>query len=138
MGKKKIVIDTNNLISALGWEGKSRELIRRVIDKEFELVISIKQMNELKRVMNYPKLKFNENQKNKFLEIISEIATVIETEIELDVVDDPDDNMILECAIESGAEYIISGDDHLKKLKSFKNIKILPVSDFLVEMNNIT
>ena len=36
MGKKKIVVDTNNLISALGWEGKSRELIRKVIDKELE------------------------------------------------------------------------------------------------------
>jgi len=35
MGKKKIVIDTNNLISALGWEGNSRDLLRKVIDKEY-------------------------------------------------------------------------------------------------------
>lgn len=133
MGKKKIVIDTNNLISALGWEGKSRELIRKVIDKEFELVISVKQMKELKRVMNYPKFNFTDDQKKKFLEIISEIARIIDTKLELNVVDDPDDNMILECAIESEADYIISGDEHLKKLKTFKNIKIMSVSNFLKE-----
>ena len=33
MGKKKIVVDTNNLISALGWNGNSRELLRNIIDK---------------------------------------------------------------------------------------------------------
>ena len=41
--------------------------------------------------------------------------------------------MILECAIESEADYIISGDEHLKKLKTFKNIKIRSVSDFFKE-----
>ena len=42
MGKKKIVVDTNNLISALGWNGKSRELFFGVIDKKYELFISLK------------------------------------------------------------------------------------------------
>jgi predicted nucleic acid-binding protein len=42
MGAKKIVIDTNTLISAIGWNGKPRELFRQVIDKKFELQISIK------------------------------------------------------------------------------------------------
>ena len=66
MGKKKIVVDTNNLISALGWNGNSRELLRNIIDREFELFISKKQIEELKRVMDYPKLKFNEEQKPDF------------------------------------------------------------------------
>ena len=30
MGKKRIVLDTNVLISALGWEGKSKEIVDSV------------------------------------------------------------------------------------------------------------
>ena len=133
MGKKKIVIDTNNLISALGWKGNSRDLFNQVIEKKYELFMSIKLLDELKRVMDYPKFDFTEEQKNKLLQILSEISTIIETKIKLDIAEDPDDNMFIECALESGADYIISGDEHLKKLKKFKNIKIVSVSDFLKE-----
>lgn len=135
MGKKKIVIDTNNLISALGWEGNSKELFRKVIDKEYDMFISIKQLTELKRVMNYPKFSFTEEQKRKFLEILFEVATIVDTKSNLKVIkEDPDDNYLIECAVEVNADYIISGDEHLKKLREFKNIKIVPVSEFLKEV----
>jgi len=38
--------------------------------------------------------------------------------------EDPEDNKIIECAVESDAEYIISYDNHLLKLKEYKWIKI--------------
>jgi len=132
MGKKKIVVDTNNLISAFGWNGNSRELLRNIIDKEFELFISKKQIEELKRVMDYPKLKFNEEQKTRFLEILFQIANVVNTTLKIDVIkEDIEDNFLLECALEINADYIISGDEHLKKLKEYKNIKIVSVNEFL-------
>src|SRR3989338_3133050 len=131
MGKKKIVIDTNNLISALGWEGNSRDLLRKVIDKEYEFIISIKQLEELKNVLDYPKFRFSEDQKRKFLEIIFKIATVIKTKLKLDVCVDKKDNMFLECAVEGKADYLISGDDHLLRLKKFRNVKIVSVKEFL-------
>ena len=133
MGKKKIIIDTNNLISALGWEGNSRELVRKVIDKEYELCISLKQIAELKRVMDYPKFNFTESQKSIFLEILTEVARIVNTTTVLSVIEGPDDNMLLECGLEVKADYIISGDEHLKKLKEFKGIKIVNVKDFLDE-----
>jgi len=37
----------------------------------------------------------------------------------------------LECAISAKCDYIISGDRHLIKLGSYKNIKILGPTDFL-------
>ena len=132
MGKKKIVVDTNNLISALGWNGNSRELLRNIIDREFELFISKKQIEELKRVMDYPKLKFKEEQKTRFLEILFQIANVVNTTLKIEVIkEDIEDNFLLECAVEINADYIISGDEHLKKLKEYKNIKIVSVNEFL-------
>ena len=131
MGKKKIVIDTNNLISALGWEGNSRDLLRKVIDKEYQFIISIKQLEELKNVLDYPKFRFSEDQKRKFLEIIFKIAAVIKTKLKLDVCIDEKDNMFLECAVEGKADYLISGDGHLLRLKKFRNVKIVSVKEFL-------
>lgn len=132
MGKKKITIDTNNLISALGWEGKSRELILKVIDNKYELIISLKQISELKKVMDYPKFKFSEEQKKKFLKILFEISNIIDTKLKLNIVkEDPDDDIHLECGVEGKADCIISGDNHLLKIKKFRNIKIMNVNDFL-------
>jgi hypothetical protein len=133
MGKKKIIIDTNNFISNIGWKGNSRDLVQKVIDKEYELYISHKQIVELKKVMNYSKLGFTESQKQSFLELLTNIATIVNTKIIFNVTEDPDDNMFLECAFEVKADYIISGDEHLKKLKEFKGTKIVSVKEFLDE-----
>ncbi len=135
MGEKRVVIDTNNLISAIGWEGNSRNLLRKAINKEYELIISVKQIEELKRVMDYPKFKFDERQKKKFLEMIFEISTVIDAKTELKVADDKNDDMLIECAIEGKADFIISGDDDLLRLKEFKSVKIVSVRDFLESKN---
>lgn len=45
--------------------------------------------------------------------------------------EDPSDNKFLECAIEAHADYIISGDKHLKKLVEFEGIKIIDARKFL-------
>ena len=78
MGKKKVVLDTNILISTLGWKGKPREIFNRIIKGEFELMISTEQIEELSEAMNYPKLGFTEEQKLRFLTLVLEIANLIE------------------------------------------------------------
>ncbi|HJX06249.1 MAG TPA: putative toxin-antitoxin system toxin component, PIN family [Candidatus Nanoarchaeia archaeon] len=132
MGKEKIIVDTNILISAIGWEGKPRELFISIIDGKYELVISNKQLAEIRRVLNYPRLGFTKGQRNQFLKILFKIATVKETKTELRIIkEDPSDNMLLECAVEAGAKYVVSGDKHLKKLRKYKEILIIPVNEFL-------
>lgn len=138
MGKKKIVIDTNNYIAALGWKGKSRELLESVIDGEYELYISVKQLQEIKRVMEYPKFAFSAEQKKRFLKLLQEFTISVDTKVKLNVVqDDPDDNMIIECAVEVNADYIISGDAHLKKLMHYNHIPIISVNEFLKSRGSV-
>ena len=136
MGKKKVVVDTNNLIAALGWDGNPRALFRKIIDREVKWFISLDLLSELERVMDYPKFKFSEAQKKLFLEIIFDVANVISTKSKFEIIkDDPDDNMLLECALDSKADFIISGDKHLLKLKEFKDIKIIKAKNFLKLLN---
>jgi len=138
MGKKKLVLDTNILISALGWEGKPRDIFKKVLNKEYELILSHKQMIEIKRVMDYPKFNFTYEQKSRFLTILVEAAILVKTSDRLNVIyEDPDDNIILESAVDNGADYLITGDDHLLKLKQYKNVKILTASQFFEEQQEL-
>ncbi len=132
MGKKKIVLDTNMFISALGWQGKPKQLLEKCIDGEFELIISSNQLDELMRVMDYPKFAFTEEQKLTLLGIITAISTVVHISNTLHIIkEDPDDNIILETAIGGDAEYIITGDPHLLQLKKFSKVNIMTGAEFL-------
>ena len=46
----------------------------------------------------------------------------------LDIVRDPADNRILECAEKTGADLIVTGDRHLLKLRRFGKTAIVRVS----------
>jgi putative PIN family toxin of toxin-antitoxin system len=59
------------------------------------------------------------------------IAQIIHPNSQVIVCKDERDNKVLECAIDGGAEYVISGDLHLLGLKSFKGVKVISVMDFL-------
>ncbi len=132
MGKTKVFLDTNILISALGWKGKPRVIFEKCLHGELELVTSLNQIQELKRVLDYPKFNFAEEQKVTFISIILEIARMVEIPGEVKViVDDPDDDAMLETAIVGNVDYLISSDPHLLKLKEFAKVKIVTASEFL-------
>ena len=50
------------------------------------------------------------------------------------VKDDPDDDMVLECAIVGGVDWVVSGDRHLLELKNYEEISILWSADLLKEL----
>ena len=60
------------------------------------------------------------------------MCSLIRPQIKLKVIQkDPSDNMFLECAQETSAHYLISGDTHLLKLSFFKNTLIISPGNFL-------
>ena len=60
------------------------------------------------------------------------MAMIIHPRTKVNVVkDDPEDNKFLECALDAGADFIVSGDHHLLDLKMFKGIKIVKCKKFL-------
>lgn len=52
--------------------------------------------------------------------------------------DDPTDDRMLECAMESNSAYIVSGDNHLLRLGSYAGIEILRVAGFLRLLPQLT
>jgi uncharacterized protein len=130
---EKVVIDTNVIISAFGFGGKPRILLSKVLAGQYQLQISWKQWFEICRVLDYPKFKFTESQKEDIKFLLLSHAVFLDTHSKLNVIrDDPSDNVLLECAVESGAKAIISGDKHLLGLGNFKGIEIIDTNQFII------
>ena len=49
---------------------------------------------------------------------------------QINIVSDPEDNKILESAVESSAEYLITRDKALLELNNFQNIRIVTPAEF--------
>jgi uncharacterized protein len=133
VGKRtKVTLDTNILVSALGWRGNPHRILQKVVNGEIELFVSHEQFEELTKVLNYPKFDFTEEQKERFKALISAIATFVEPKTRLDIVkEDPSDNRILECAQVADVDFIVSGDEHLLHLGNLGRIRIVKASEFL-------
>jgi len=68
----------------------------------------------------------------KILENVLSFANIIEPQEKIKIVkDDPDDDKIIECAIASNSEYIITYDQHLLKIKEYRSIKIVTPEEML-------
>ena len=132
MGKKKIVLDTNIFISAFGWGGLPKKLIEESLSGNLVIIISQEQFQEICKVLDYPRLDFTPDQKIRVKAFIQELAVFVSPQEKIDLIkDDPTDNKIIEAAIAGKADYIITGDDHLLKIKEFRGIKIIKIKDFL-------
>lgn len=132
MGKVKVVIDTNIYISALGYIGPEREIIKKAIRGQFSLYASKSILEEVYKVLDYPKFAFSITQKNSAKLILTEIVKIIDTPLKLELIkNDPSDNKFLECALAADANYIVSGDRHLLKIGSLGKTIILKSRDFL-------
>jgi len=138
MGKTKATLDTNILISALGWTGNPKQVFDKIVNGEVELVISNEQFNELSEAIEYPKFQFTQQQKDRFKSLVLELSNFVKPLERIDAVKkDPDDNMVLEAAVAGNAEYIVSGDPDLLELKEFRGIKIRTPRKFLEETGSL-
>jgi len=129
----RIVIDTNVLISATFWTGNPKQLLNRVRKKEFVLLTSQILLNELKEILIRPDkpFKLSEEEAEHVVSSIRSIAEIVRTHSFLKICRDEPDNRVLECAIDGGADWIISGDAHLLELQSFQGVRIGTIGDFL-------
>jgi putative PIN family toxin of toxin-antitoxin system len=132
MKRQRVVLDTNVLISAILFGGPPREVLELVISGTIECSLSLSILDELRDVLRRPKFGFSVEQSLQVLEELYAVIDVIHPVERIFILaSDPDDNMILECAIASKAEFIVSGDRHLLDLAQFRGILIVRPSEYL-------
>ncbi|PJB99643.1 MAG: putative toxin-antitoxin system toxin component, PIN family [Candidatus Nealsonbacteria bacterium CG_4_9_14_0_8_um_filter_35_12] len=127
----KVVLDTNVFISALFWKGAPYEILKKVLEGAILNSISPQILKEIKEKLLY-KFKLPPEKVREFLEIIIFNSQIVYPKKKLNVVKkDPSDNKVIECVLEAGASFVISGDKHLLEIKEYKGIKIITPNKFL-------
>jgi putative PIN family toxin of toxin-antitoxin system len=131
---QKVVFDTNIYISALHFQGSIPRKILELVDAgNFQLFISKQIIAELRGVLRV-KFKYELSKLDLMEELILSISQVVEPRIKIKFIkEDPDDDRILECAVEGKADFIVTGDRHLLQIEEFRGIKITSARVFMEE-----
>jgi putative PIN family toxin of toxin-antitoxin system len=130
----RLVLDTNTLISAVGWRhSKQRRILGACLFKKYLLIESADLLNEFVKVISRPKFSFvSGEERNDLVTRLMSHCEIVESKKELNIIkQDPADNRVLECSLEGKADYIITGDRHLLNLRQFGKTEILTASEFL-------
>jgi len=131
MTKPTVVLDTNVYLSGIIFGGNSRHILDLVVEKKILAAISPAILLEISQKLE-KKFKWNKNQILLTIRTIAKSAKLVTPSQKVSVVkEDKSDNKIIEAAIESKANYIISGDRHLLKIKKYQQIKIVSPAEFL-------
>jgi uncharacterized protein len=130
------VFDTNILFSATGWRGNPFQCVERARAGEIQAVTCPELVEELAEKLEL-RLHFSAEQVAETLaDYLGFLRMVHIPKILNAVPRDPEDNMVLECAIEGQAQYVVSGDSDLLVLKVFRGIQIVRASEFLKVLAN--
>jgi putative PIN family toxin of toxin-antitoxin system len=128
----RVVIDTNVFVSSF-FGGKPGRIINLWKHGEISLCLSSEIIDEYIEVL-HRLLGPDVPEVEDLLGLFSSGVNILFTRTTpiLNVVEkDPDDNKFIECAVKLKAEYIITGDNVLKKIKNYLNIRIVSPAIFL-------
>ena len=127
-----IVLDTNVYISGILFGGNSKNILNKIIEGKITLYISEEIFSEIKDVLSRKKFDFPPEIVHNIIIEIELISEFITPTVFHNIVEkDKDDNIIIDCAVEAKADFIVTGDKILQEIKSFKGIEILSPRDFL-------
>ena len=121
-----VTFDTNALLSATLWDGSvAQKLLHDLIMQNVKIYSSLEILNEYQKVLKRD-FDFSDEDVAEIMEKVLAFVTLVKPSMKVDVVkEDADDNIIIECALESNSKYIITYDPHLLKLREHKGIQII-------------
>lgn len=127
----KVIVDTNIIVSAVLRDRDPELVIQFIVDHpEFEWIASQAILSEYKEVLNRPKFRLTQAAKDDWFNLLDIALSTVEVNISVDFPADPDDAMLLACAISSNADFLLTGDTELLKSDLLPNTTVLTVAMF--------
>ena len=133
-----IIADINILLPLLFGQTQRAKFLRKAWKSlGFRLVLTPQILDELSRVVTYPKVLTNFGldtaSVTSAIQILKRIAILLPGDYaEVDVIEeDPSDNIYLAAALESGADYLVTQDRHILSLKYFYGTQIISLEQFV-------
>ena len=126
-----VVVDTNRLVSGLGWSGPPSVILDSALAGELLLVSSPPLLDEPERVLAYPKLAAAFPDPAGIAGRIRAVAAMVEPGFTLAVVADEPDNRVLDAAVEARTDAVVTGDTGPLALGVYDGIPIISAKRFL-------
>lgn len=135
MKADRVVVDTNDLISALLIpDGTPRRVLDQLAAEAATMLFSDETFTEL--AVRLAKPKFDRyrtiHQMESFLDWLSQLGEWVEPGIDVDACRDPDDNKFLAVALSGNAGCLITGDTDLLELDPYEGLPISTPAAFLL------
>ena len=127
----RITLDANIWVSAFNFKGAGQRILDMAEAGTIQLLTSEAIIEEVLDVLgrkfdwSAPELRMARTRMGRYAEIVEPTQEIAE------VTEDPDDDRILECAVASGCQYIITGDRDLLRRGEYEGIGIVTMADFL-------
>ncbi len=126
----KVVLDTNVLIDGFRDDySYEKQIIDEIRTGKIEAFANRQTIQENKLILG--RLVDNSDYERELNDFFSQITLVVNRH-QIHVVRDPEDNKILESAVEAEADYLITRDNDLLELKKYKEVEILSPQAFWV------
>lgn len=129
----RVAVDTNVLVSAVGWSGPEARLVLAGHGGDVELVIHLAVLAEFVEVLARPAFdELPREDLRRFLRMLVRRSRLVAPDLQLDVVaEDPPDNRVLEAALGAGCDLVVSGDRHLLALGSIEGVDVVRAPEAL-------
>lgn len=129
----KAVYDTNTVVSGIISSGIPQATLFLALSGKVKLFVSPSLLEEYRRVILDPEFRTVPNP-HRALELIETQATLVHPTSTLNVALDPDDNRIVECAVEGKVGYIVTGNKRHFPFSTYEEIKIVNAREFMEEV----
>ena len=128
----KAVLDTNIFVSGIFWTGTPNKIILSWRKGKFILVSSLGTISEVIKILKDFKIRLSDELFDEWIDLIVKNSILVEPGEKLKIVfEDPNDNIFIETAVAGKADYIVTQDKHLLKIKEFRKIKIIAPEEFI-------
>ena len=134
----KAVFDSTVLVSAfLTQTGISRELLHTAQAGRFSIYLCEEILAETTRVLlEYPRIRkryhYSDEAAQEYVALLRVVCHIVTDLPKIKpIVRDPNDDMIIACAVKAAADYIVTRDQDLLALESYKEIGILSPEKFM-------
>jgi len=127
----RVTLDTNTYVSALEFGGVGARLLGMARAGMIRIDVSDAILDELVSVLR-DDFAWEAYRLHFAREQLAKLGNLVTPKKAIDAVkEDPDDDRILECALEAGSEFIVTSDKDLLRLSAYSNIRIVTPSQLL-------
>ena len=130
----RVVLDSNIYVSALTLPGGSADsVLSAALTGAFVVLLSEPIFGETMGVLGR-KFSRDKEELARVALFLSELTEHVAPRGRITVLEDDPDNRILECALEGGANLIVTGDRAMLRLGSYEGVEIVSLRTFLTRL----